>query len=141
MHLIKKLINTNYIKVKIKPWITPVLQKSISVKNFLPKKFMNCNDSQTKEQLHTIYKVYRILLSTLWQRSKTNYYNHYFDINWNNIKSTWKGILIWAYSLIINKINSSLYNFFLKLEEMTNNFQINTVYSDLLSKVHYQSES
>ena len=24
---------------------------------------------------------------------------------------------------------------------MTNNFQVNTVYSDLLSKVHYQSES
>ena len=26
------------------------------------------------------------------KRSKTNYYNHYFDINWNNIKNTWKGI-------------------------------------------------
>ena len=41
---------------------------------------------------------------------------------------------------IINKINRSLY-IFCELEEMTNNFQINTVYSDLLSKVHYQSES
>ena len=38
---------------------------------------------------------------------------------------------------IINKINRSLY-IFCELEEMTNNFQINTVYSDLLSKVHYQ---
>ena len=26
------------------------------------------------------------------KRSKTNYYNHYFDINWNNTKNTWKGI-------------------------------------------------
>ena len=26
------------------------------------------------------------------KRSKTNYYNSYFDINWNNIKNTWKGI-------------------------------------------------
>ena len=32
------------------------------------------------------------ILSTLLKRSKTNYYNHYFDINWNNIKNTWKGI-------------------------------------------------
>ena len=31
------------------------------------------------------------ILSTLLKRSKTNYYNHYFDINWN-IKNTWKGI-------------------------------------------------
>ena len=26
------------------------------------------------------------------KRSKANYCNHYFDINWNNIKNTWKGI-------------------------------------------------
>ena len=26
------------------------------------------------------------------KRSKTNYYNHYFDTNWNNIKNTWKGM-------------------------------------------------
>ena len=77
---------------KLKPWITPALQKSISVKNFLPKKFINYNDSQTKEHLHTRYKEYINLLSTLLKRSKTNYHNHHFDINWNNIKNTWKGI-------------------------------------------------
>ena len=49
-------------------------------------------------------------------------------------------ILIRPYNLIINKINRSLY-IFCELEKMTNDFQINTVYSDLLSKVHYQSES
>ena len=26
------------------------------------------------------------------KRSKANYYNHYFDINWSNIKNTWRGI-------------------------------------------------
>ena len=26
------------------------------------------------------------------KRRKASYYNHYFDINWNNIKNTWKGI-------------------------------------------------
>ena len=40
-------------------------------------------------------------------------------------------ILIRAYSLIIRKINRGLLNF-CYLEGMTNNFQTNTVYSDLL---------
>ena len=26
------------------------------------------------------------------KRSKTSYYDQYFDINWNNIKNIWKGI-------------------------------------------------
>ena len=68
--------------------MAPALQEYISVKNYLLKKFINCNDSQTKEHLHTRYKYYRNLLSTLLKRNRTNYYNHYFDINWNNIKNT-----------------------------------------------------
>ena len=32
------------------------------------------------------------MLSTLTKKSKMNYYNHYFKTNWDNIKSTWKGI-------------------------------------------------
>ena len=32
------------------------------------------------------------MLSTILKQSKTNYYNHYFETNWNNIKNTWKGI-------------------------------------------------
>ena len=64
---------------KLKPWITLALQKSISVKNYLLKKFINCNDSQTKEHRHT--REYRNFLYILLKRSKTNYYNHYFDIN------------------------------------------------------------
>ena len=40
----------------------------------------------------TRYKEYRNPVSALLKRSKTNHYNHYFDINWNNIENTWKGI-------------------------------------------------
>ena len=32
------------------------------------------------------------MLSTILKQSKTNYYNHYFETNWNSIKNTWKGI-------------------------------------------------
>ena len=32
------------------------------------------------------------MLSTILKQSKTNYQNHYFETNWNNIKNTWKGL-------------------------------------------------
>ena len=32
------------------------------------------------------------MLSTILKQSKTNYYNHYFQTNWNSIKNTWKGL-------------------------------------------------
>ena len=65
---------------------------SITVENSLLKKFINCNDSQTREQLHTRYKECRNFLSTLLKRSKTNYYNYYFAITWSNTKNIQKGI-------------------------------------------------
>ena len=32
------------------------------------------------------------MLSKILKQCKTIYYNHYFEINWNSIKNTWKGI-------------------------------------------------
>ena len=32
------------------------------------------------------------MLSTILKQSKTNYYNHYFETNWNSIKNTWTGL-------------------------------------------------
>ena len=65
IHAPYKKISKYKTKFQLKPWITPALQKSISGKNSLPKKFINCNDFQTKEHLHTRYKEYGNLLSTL----------------------------------------------------------------------------
>ena len=48
IHAPFKKVNKHKLKFKIKPWIMPTLQKSISVKNSSLKKFINCNDSQTK---------------------------------------------------------------------------------------------
>ena len=45
-----------------------------------------------KETYNKEYKDYRNLLSTILKQSKTNYYNHYFESNWNSIKNTWKCI-------------------------------------------------
>ena len=87
-----KRVNKYKMKFKSKPWITLGLQKSISVKNKLLKNFINKKDPILKEKFHTNYKKYRNLLSTLMKKSKQAYYDKYFERNWNNIKSTWKGI-------------------------------------------------
>ena len=87
-----KRINKYKMKFKSKPWITLGLQKSISVKNKLLKNFINKKDPVLKEEIHTNYKKYRNLLSTLMKKSKQAYYDKYFEKNWNNIKNTWKGI-------------------------------------------------
>ena len=40
-------INKYKLKFKCKPWITPAIQKSITVKNNLLERFLNAKDSQT----------------------------------------------------------------------------------------------
>ena len=93
-YLVKKLkkVNKYKLKFKTKPWITPALQKSIFNKNNLLKKIITAKDPQVKERYHQEYKDYRNMLYTILKQSKTNYYNHYFETNWNSIKNTWKGI-------------------------------------------------
>ena len=78
--------------MKTKPWITLGIQKSISVKNKLMKKFINKKDPQKKAKCHKNYKKYRNLLSTLLKESKQIYYTKYFENNWNNIRNILKGI-------------------------------------------------
>ena len=62
------------------------------MKNKLLKNFINKKDPILKEEFYTNYKKYRNLLSTLTKKIKQAYYDEYFERNWNNIKSTWKGI-------------------------------------------------
>ena len=98
-------VNKYKLRFKTKPWITPALQKSISVKNSLLNKFIKSKDPQTKEHHHVKYKTFRNMLSTLIKKSKMNYYNHYFKNNCDNIKNTWKGI---KYILNINNMHSNI---------------------------------
>ena len=62
VHAPLKKVNKYRLKFKTKPWITPALQKSISVKNNLLKKFITAKDSQVKERYHKEYKDYRNML-------------------------------------------------------------------------------
>ena len=82
-------INKYKLKFKSKPWITHAIQKSITVKNNLLKRFIIAKEWQTKETFHRQCKDYRNMLST---KSKLHYYNQYFRANMNNIKNTGKEI-------------------------------------------------
>ena len=75
VHAPLKKVNKYKLKFKTKPWITPALQKSISIKNNLLKKFITAKDPQVKERYHKEYKDYRNMLSGILKQSKTNYYN------------------------------------------------------------------
>ena len=92
MHAPLKKVKKYKLKFKTKLWITSALQKSISIKNNLLKKFITAKDPQIRERYYKEYKDYRNLLSTILKKSKTNYNNHCFESNWNSIKNTWKDI-------------------------------------------------
>ena len=92
MHMFhqKTLINKYKLKFNTKPWIISALQKSISIKNNLLKKFITAKDPLVKEKYHKKYKGHINMLSKILKQSKTNYYNYYFETIWNSIKNTWK---------------------------------------------------
>ena len=77
-------------KFKTKPWITPGLQKSISVKNKLLAKFIKLKEPTLKNEAHTKYKLSRNMLATLLKRSKR--FSSFFQNHVNDLKNTWKGI-------------------------------------------------
>ena len=85
--------------------ITPALQKSVSIKNNLLKRSITTKDPQVKGRYCKKYKDYRKMLSTILKQSKTNYYNHYFETNWKNIKNIWKGL---KSILIIKNISADI---------------------------------
>ena len=90
-----KKLTKQKLKFKTKPWITPSLQKSISIKNKLLTKFIKLKEPTLKNEAHTKdtkYKLYRNILATLLKRSKHTYFSSSFQNHINDLKNTWKGI-------------------------------------------------
>ena len=92
IHSPYKKVKKYKLKFKGKPWISSGLQKSISIKNTIFKKYINKNNPQIKEELHQKY--YRNIIAILIKKSKQNYFSKYFESNIENLKNTWKGIKI-----------------------------------------------
>ena len=78
------------LKFEKKTWMTPCLQKSITVKNKLLKKFIHLKEPHKKSYSHNEYKKYRNMLSSILKRSQ-HIFQTYF-LTGINIKNTLKGI-------------------------------------------------
>ena len=72
-----KKLTKQKLKFRTKPWITPGLQKSISIKNKLLTKFIKLKEPTLKNEAHTKYKLYRNMLTTLLKRSKHTYFSFF----------------------------------------------------------------
>ena len=69
-HALFKKISKYKLKFKTKPCITAALQKSISIKNDLFKRYIKLKSPIKKNEVHQQYKYYRNLLSMLMIKSK-----------------------------------------------------------------------
>ena len=87
-----KKLTKQKLKFKTKPWITPGLQKSVSVKNKLLSKFIKLKEPTLNNEAHAKYKLYRNMLATLLKRSKHTYFSSFFQNHVNDLKNNWKGI-------------------------------------------------
>ena len=90
-HAPLKRVNKYISKFKSKPWITPAIQKSISVKNNLLKRFINSKDPQAKYIFHEKYKNYRNTLSTLLKKVKQMIIINILKLIWTISKIPGKG--------------------------------------------------
>ena len=91
-HVRVKKLNKQLWKFLQKPWFTTAIQNSIHKRKRLFKKYIKCQNSVTKNDLHREYKSYRNNLSTIVKESKRKHYNDYFTANLKNIKNIRKGI-------------------------------------------------
>ena len=85
-----KKVKQYKIKFKEKPWISSGIEKSISIKISVFKKYINKKDPHIKEELHQKYKDYRNIIAALMKKSKQISFTKYFESNIKKIKKTWK---------------------------------------------------
>ena len=72
MHVPYNKVKQYELKFEEKPQISSGLQKSVSIKNSIFKKYMNKKDPHIKEELHQKYKNHRNIIATLMKKSKQN---------------------------------------------------------------------
>ena len=87
----KKLTNKEF-KLTNKPWITIGIRNSIQRKDRLFKKYINTENTNMRDNIHSEYKTLKNRINSLIYHSKKNYYTKYFNQYSNNIKKIWIGI-------------------------------------------------
>ena len=89
------------LKLKNKPWITPVITKMINIRN---KLFRRKKRQPDNVNVKRAYNLFRNRVIRELKKSKKSYYSNYFEEHNNNIKKTWSGI-----REIVNLKNSDSY--------------------------------
>ena len=69
-HAPSKLMTNKEVKIKNKPWITSGILKSIKIKDFTHKKYLQAKNIETKNNLFIKFKSYRNSVSNLLKLSK-----------------------------------------------------------------------
>ena len=87
-HAPTKYLSKKEAELKMNPWLTKGILKSIKIKTKYYKKFMASKDKEH----YNIYKLYRDKLNHLIRASKNIYYKNYFTKNKKNSKKVWDGI-------------------------------------------------
>ena len=77
------------VKLKLKPWITPEIQKLIKIRDRL-----HARKKRQPENIHvrTVYNQARNRVSRLLDKSEKEHHESYFEEHTMNIKKTWEGI-------------------------------------------------
>ena len=91
---------------KLKPWITPGLIKSMSIRDKLYSTFIHCKNPAKRLSFENRYKFYRNSIVSLCRSSKNIYYHNFFATNLHNSKKIWSEIN----SIINNKSKSNNIN-------------------------------
>ena len=91
-HAPLKKLNKKDLRLEAKPWITPGILKSIKRRDKLLRKYINENDPNIKNELHSQYKTLRNHIILLIRESKKKHFRNYFTENAQDIRKTWIGI-------------------------------------------------
>ena len=83
-----KFLNKKQQKLRMKPWITPSIQKLIKTKNRLFKRFIKLKTEESK----LLYKIARNKLTHSLDISKKAYYTNLFSNSSSDPKMLWKNI-------------------------------------------------
>ena len=96
-----KLMNTylpvktctfNRFKHKAQPWITKGLIKSLSTKEKLYNKYLNCKNTNLKTIKEAQYKTYRNIYNNLIRKAKALHWHNTLEKSKHDLKNTWKNI-------------------------------------------------
>ena len=109
------------------------LQKSVSFKIALFKRYIKLKSPAKKNEVHQQYKYYRNLLSTPMKKSKPNYYERFFKNNLNNLKNIWKGIR--SLIAIKHSSTSNIHMLTHKGSTVTDPLHIANIFNDYFSSI------